>query len=358
MGIVIPLELNEDQKRAVQFVETTWADHPLVNELHGHWQEWVEWFEGNQYTYYNEHLKRVEDVSRLVPREVKNVYNRITPLVRQTWGEMTYRHEFYVAPNTMDPEDIKAAKIGSAAIEYTHELRAFQSKVKMAKLWSHITGNAWVKAWWDKSLFGLAEDPKAKGKVRVIKGDVNFAYINPFNARPDPDALHPSEWRYFVEGKFIPLVLIENAYRVPQGILKGQQSDYQNQKLFRRGEIRKPAVPSSLLLEYYEGPSEQFPKGRLIIVCEGVLLYEGDNPTPDADIPYAHIPGLVPILDTQYGDSLVRLAQPSQRQLNRYGSQIDEYFSNFKPKGMIPQGSLVEGNLCPSIRLNPTSAPQ
>ena len=337
-----PIDQNDDQKKLAQFIEGVWNNHPLVSELHGKWQEWVEWFEGNQYTYWNDISKKLEDVSHLVTREIKNVYNRITPLVRQNWGDLTYRHEFYVGPNTMDPEDIKAAKVGSGVIEYLHDLRAFHSKIKMAKLWAIITGNAWVKTWWDESLFGLAD---AEGKVKKVRGDVNFSYINPFNARPDPSALHPSEWKYFLEGKLVPLAQIEAAYKIPKGVLKAQGVEFKNLKLFSRGNIGKPMEDSGLLLEYYETASDQFPKGRLIISCQGVLAYNDINPTPDADIPYGHIPGILPILDTQYSDSLVRLAQSSQRQLNRYGSQVDEYFANFKPKGMIPKGSLFGGDL-------------
>lgn len=133
-------KMSTAQAARVNAINTAWTDDPVVKNFHEYWKEWIKWFEGDQYTLVNKETGKLEDITPQVERETKNVYNRILPIVRQQWGELRYDHQFYLEPNTIEREDIKAAKIGSMLIEWTNYNGKFKRKINLAKLYALIMG--------------------------------------------------------------------------------------------------------------------------------------------------------------------------------------------------------------------------
>lgn len=342
-------DLTGDQKEAVDKVNDQWESHPFVKNYHGRWEEYIAWFEGDQYKIYNELSESLEDLKPMLERETKNVYNRIMPMVRQMWGELRYPHEFYVIPNTTEAEDIRAAYVASQLIEFTNEQRKFNRKINYAKLWALVTGVCFWKEWWNKNLIATA---KGNGnKVITVNGDVDYDYVCPFNCRPDPSSLYRENWKWFIEGKKVPKASIEKEFKLDPGVLptRTSQQTTWDSHLFERKSIglhsyEQPKTDFVIRKEYWITPYEGYPKGRFLVVVEDWLLYDGPNPAPRGQIPYFLIPGIVPILGEQAYDSAVRIGQQAQRQLNRYASMVDEHIKNWKIKGMIPWGSMRPGD--------------
>ncbi|GAG53605.1 unnamed protein product [marine sediment metagenome] len=129
---ISPKDLKGDQKEKVQFITNDWHENPVVKNYHGPWKEQIYWLEGFQYYFHNIVSGRIENLASKVPREIKNVYNRILPMVRQLWGEIRYPHNFYVEPNTTQSDDIKAANLGSSALSYTNDNGDFRRKIHTA----------------------------------------------------------------------------------------------------------------------------------------------------------------------------------------------------------------------------------
>ncbi|MCD6194267.1 MAG: hypothetical protein J7L26_12520 [Candidatus Aminicenantes bacterium] len=336
-----PEDLSPEQKERVQHAEYEWKEGTVVKELHGLWRENIAWFYGDQYTVYNPNSNELEDISKYVDREVKNVYNRILPLCRQIHGEINYPHSFYVEPNTTEPEDIKAAKLGSIYLEYTNTdpKWRFSRKVSRAKWWAIVTGNVYWKEFWNKNLWGLVVDNK--GNVAKEQGDIDFDLVNPFNARPDPTASTFHDWRWFIEGKPVPKHQVEAEFGLPFGSLPSDPLYSKQDDIF--GKYKKSKDEEMVIrFEYWERPNPKYPKGRFMVIASGWVLYDGDNPNPEGQLPYFQLPGIIPFLNTQWYESIVNIAKPAQRQFNRYCSLVDEYIENFKPKNMVPRGSLNE----------------
>lgn len=337
-----PKDLDPEQKEVMQFVDYHWNEGPVVKNYHGKWEEYIKWFEGDQYTFYNPNSGKVENVAALVDREVKNVYNRILPNIRQQHGEILYPHSFYVEPNTTESDDVKAAKIGSSIIEYTNNLRNFKIKINRGKWWGLIVGDFFWKEFWNKNLYGIVKKGDHTAKE---KGDVDYDFINPFNVRPDPYAKGRDGWRFIVVGDKVPKTAVEEEFGLDYGTLPPEEgNDSKGHKLFERTNQSKDKKEETVIRkEYYVRPCKKYPNGLYMVTASGWILYWGENTCPDHDIPIFQIPGILPILGEQWHDSAVRLAQPGQRQLNRYGSQIDEYLQNYRPKGMIPRGTFPKG---------------
>jgi len=338
-------DLDKDRKRKLTGINSTWIDHPFVEHFFGLWEEYIAWFEGDQYKYYNQSLAALTDVTELVDREIKNVYNRIMPTVRQQWGELRYPHEFHVIPNTSEYEDIKAAMVGSKTLEFLHNERKFIKKINRAKLWSLICGISYWKVWWDSSLTGLAVTTGEKNSV--VKGDVNYNYVNPFNCRPDPISMDREGWRYFLEGKRVPTSMVEREFKLNPGSIPSEVSKDKaitETGIFERDDFDFGSEPTCIRMEWYENEKfEGKDKGRFIVATKDMMLYDDVNPNPNDQLGYFPVPGLVPKLNTPIYDSAVRIMQHSQRQFNRYCSQIDEHIENWKIKAMIPWGSLLPG---------------
>ncbi len=339
-------DLDKERKRKFTQINDKWTNHPFVEFFFGLWEEYIAWFEGDQYKYYNRALKDLTDVTALVDRDIKNVYNRIMPSIRAQWGELRYPHEFHVAPNTSESEDIKAAMMGSRSIESRHEERKFRSKINRGKLWSLICGICYWKVWWDSSLWGLSPKGSGDGNNKV-PGDVNFDFVNPFNCRPDPISIDRDGWRYFLEGKRVPVSLVEAEFELEPGTVPGEvvkSSEIKETGLFERDDYDFGDEPTCVRMEWYERESFEGNKtGRFIVTTKDIMLYDGKNPNPEDVLGYFPIPGLVPRLNTPIYDSAVRIMQQPQRQFNRLCSQVDEHVENWKIKGMIPYGSLLPG---------------
>ena len=318
-----------------------WSNHPLL-ALYNKYHEYIRWFEGDQYGYVTG-KKNAEwfDVTNLVTREVKNVYNRILPMIRQQHGDLIMDHEFYTIAATEEAPDRRAAAVGSIIIEQTNHDRDFQRKISMAKLIALIFGNCYWKEWWNKSLKGLAWSKK--GAI-VVDGDLDYGFVLPFNFRPDPHAMSRSEWRYCIEGKRVPTRSIEVEFGLDKGSVTHEPfQSFEQSRLTRHG-METPSETSAVRLEYWEFASEEFPQGRFMVMANDMILYDDVNPTPDAQNNYAMFGTGIPILGTQFDESMVAVGQTPQRQINRHYSMVDEYFQDFRAKGLIPFGSLRPGD--------------
>jgi hypothetical protein len=327
-----------EQRAIVEQVREDWVNHPFVKKYHGKWREYIRFAMGDQYIYYNEETGELMDVSEFVDRDVKNVYNKTLPIIRQLWGEIRYPHEYYVIPNSTDPEDVKAAKTGSISLEFTNEKGKFNTKVTRGKLWALLTGAFFWKEWWNK-------DVREGGLIRAEsgwaweKGQVDFNYLNPFNVRPDPTSLEREGWRWFQEGYLLPKAYVEEQYQLKHSLTPADTSEDKEISLFEKLEFTEEMVR---IVERHERPSPKYPKGRLILtaVDDDYLLYEGDNNAPDHDLCYFQLPGIFPILGEPIYLSAVAMLQDRQRNHNKYCSYMDEWIQNYRIKGMIPWGSM------------------
>lgn len=332
-------DLDPSEKEIFQKIEYNWNEHPIVKNYHGLWREYIAFWEGDQYLFYNKYSDKLEDVTPLLEREIYDVCNRIFPMVRQSWGAIRYHHQFRVDPNTLEDEDGKAAKLGSMLLEFINNKTRFQQKVSLAKLWSLIVGDCYWKAWWNKNLTGMTLDKEHKAVEE--KGEIDQDLVIPFNFRPDPDIQGRDTWRYALEGKRVPVSAVAEEFGIEPKLITADAKDKPDSGLFERIELHKSKEETVIRIEYYERPSKKYEKGRFVVKAGNYLGWDNKNPFPKADLPYFNVPGIIPILGEDQHDSIVRAGQPAQKQLNRAESLIDEHIQNFRTKVMIPEGSLV-----------------
>lgn len=339
---IAPKDLKGDQKAIVQETDYQWREGPVVLDFHPTWKEQIAWYEGQQYSFWNRISNQLEDLSPFVKRQKKSVYNRIMPMVRQLNGEIQYPAEYFVEPNSLEADDIRASKIASLIVEHTNKVGHFRKKCNRAKLWSIIVGNVFWKEWWDTSL----ETRAKKGTTEAtITGDINFDYVVPFNIRPDDLSKSREQCRWFIEGKRVPKSSVEREFKLKEGSLPDENREGGDDKLFDRPERQTPKEGTVIRIERWWKPYPGFDKGRFIVIAGGWLLWDSASPAPGAQIPYFFPPGLFPFMNDFFYDSPVRIAMPAQRAFNRYMSKLDEHFENLSLKALIPRGSMIAGDL-------------
>lgn len=336
-------EQSDEQKEKVEFITEQWEDHLFVKNYHGQWEEFIAFFEGNQYAFYNPETEQLEDVVPFPERETKNVYNRIMPAIRAQWGELMYSHDCYIIPQTTESEDIKGAKAASMFIEFTDELRKFNSKIIRAKLYAILLGVCYWKEWWDESLFGYAET--SGKKLQKIPGDVNFDFVNPFNCRPDPCAMNREGWNWFIEGQRVNKAGLEEQFKLEPDTLETAPESNRDVHLYERDGFVRSDIPEAMRIEYWQRPTREHPQGRFMVTSGEWILHDGENKNPEYDLPYFKLPGVIPKLGEPVDISAVATMKAAQKQLNKYASMVDEHIANFRLKGMIPRGSLQGGEL-------------
>ena len=168
-------DADSDVKRAAERASEDWTA-PVFQPMYNKWWEYLRWFEGDQYGYIRgKKDANWFDVTRELDREVKNVYNRILPMIRQQHGDLIFDSEFYTIAATQEAADRKSAAVASVIIEQSNYDRGFNKKQMEAKLLILLLGNCYWKEWWNKNLWALAYDEK-KGATRV-KGDVDYQKV-------------------------------------------------------------------------------------------------------------------------------------------------------------------------------------
>lgn len=334
---VAPTEQTDEQRKKVAWIYNHWKNDPIVKK-HPEWEEEISFAYGDQYVIYVEETGKLENIEPLVERETKNTYNRTTPLCRQAHGELIYNHQYYIQPNTMEQNDVRAAKVGSAAVEYTNEEGKFNQKIKTAKWWSVVIGNIYWKEWWNENLSGRIK--KDDGETVEEPGECDYGWVSAFNCRPDPLAKTRAGWRWFIEGNEVPKSSVEQEFELEDGILPIESRDSEDAAMQKKTEDEIAEEPKSIRIECWERPSPKYPRGRFLVVAGNWLLYDGENPAPRHQIPYWQCPGVLDVLNQPNPIGITRLAIPMQRQFNKQNSEIDEHNSTFGIKGMIPFGSM------------------
>lgn len=298
--------------------------------------QWIVWSESNESSGTWNHLT-VSKENEYIPRPVTNVmfhcYETLKSYLTKTKPRSTVR------PNTQTFQDKSAAKVAEVCIEANYERLKDQENYEYAASVALGYGCVFKKDYWDTSAgsiievpgeapptdpqldpeTGLPLDPSlAMGESEpglppmqsMPIGDVNTAIIEPYRLAIDLLAtdLHTARW--VMEYAIQPLDWIRDTYskQAPgyTGLAETVKEESSLSNSMRRfydlknssgvkgdamGRSGSDGEKSSsnlqncaVVKEYYERPSATYPKGRLIVVANGVTLYAGESPCegPDA----------------------------------------------------------------------------
>ena len=324
---------NEDTDALANGIETFYKQDGAVKaQLGKSWERSMRMLDGDQWIVWTgeagsggqwNHLTVSKD-NEYIPRPVTNImfhcYQTLKGYFTKTKPTLT------VAPN--DPhsfEDKAAATLAELCVEAAADRLKEQENIEYADSVALGYGLVFKKDYWDPSAGEVIElppapidpmmpvDPNApppglEPETMPI-GDVATSIVEPFRMAIDPLAtdLHTARW--LMEYSIQSLDWIKSTYgKMDEGYtglaetVKEEESLSGSMRRFYqlknssgvKGDAMSRAgssdqggtelTNSAVVKEYYERPSANFIKGRLVVVANGVCLYAGESPCdgPDA----------------------------------------------------------------------------
>jgi len=294
---------------------------------------------GKQYTYFNlisHTLKRLKPI----PGRIRKVDNQLWPRVRRQISDfIKTRPVMSVVPNSVDDEDIKAAKVGDKVLQAFWQNNRMKTKIRRMAGWIFSTGNVFVDDRWNESLGPIKV---AKNGELYYLGDADCGVWSPF------EILVPATPMGSVDLNDLPW-LIKTKWRdlnwLALNYKKGKEIPEQSKpELIVGQELIMGKVSSGLgkikgaqLLELYLKPCGDYPKGLFLVGANGVILEKSDWPFLSFNMEHfkdIDLPG------NFFGKATMEDGISLQKTWNRTISDIEEYNRTLgKGKLLSPLGS-------------------
>lgn len=323
----------EDYYRADSNVKSSLAYNWERNHLFLDGKQWIvydgERGQGGQWRQLSVHRSN-EYIPRPVTNYVFDIYQTLKAYLVQ------HRPRSTVTPNTQVYRDKMAAKIATLICETNWERMGEEKNYEYAASTGLVYGTVFKKDYWDMTTVSSVRVPRVEpqpvidpqsGQVvgmedrevrdengdvvvdEIPLGDVNTAIIEPYRLSIDPMAtdLHTARW--VMESSIQPLEWIQEQFgREDEGFtgridevkeetsLSGSMRRFyqlKNSSGVRGGLVQgatgavganEALENAAVVKEYYERPSRRHPKGRLVVVANGIPLYVGDSPYSGPDL--------------------------------------------------------------------------
>jgi len=295
-------------------------------------QQWIVWEENTNTGGLWKQLK-VSRENEYIPRPVTNImfdaYQTLKGYLLKTKPRISVR------PNTQMHKDKSAAKLATLCCEANYERLGEDENYEYAASVLVGMGTVFKKSYWDTSYANqvkvprMVEQPTTDPTTGAVTGtqlveavdengqpiidelplgDVNTDVIEPYRMALDPLAMTLPKARWIMEYSIQPLDWIKTIYgktepgytgRVEEvkaeGSLNGSMRRFFQLKT--SSGVKNRFAPDSggttadtslentaVVKEYYERPTQQYPKGRLIVVANNIPLYVGDSPCEGPDM--------------------------------------------------------------------------
>ncbi len=248
--------------------------------LEAGWLLNMNFLSGNQYCDVSP-SGEVEEEERQFFWQSRRVFNHIAPAVDARLAKLErLKPELRVRAFSDEEGDVKAAQLATGILKYAQQRIGLQEIISRALVWSETCGSCFYKVLWDEDggrQVGVDEQgsPVYEGEIRVVAVPAFELF---------PDRLDAEDFDGVASVIHAQTVSTEYLFKKFGVRVKGgrplrtyaysQPSTDKGGYGFHSSALQDGAV----LLERYTRPSEQFPDGRLEIVAEGELLYEGSLP--------------------------------------------------------------------------------
>lgn len=375
---------SEDVDQLAQKIETYYkADATVKAQLSWAWERNHLMLDGKQWIVYDGEREtgglwkrlKVSRANEYIPRPVTNYIYDIYQTLKAYL--LKNRPRCSVFPNTQTFKDKNAAKIATLVLECNWERLKEQNNYEYAAACALTYGTVFKKAYWDTSSLTMARIPQTQqvpqtdpqtGQLTGYEempvldengepvyeeyplGDVNTSVVEPYRIALDPLATDLHQIRWIMEYSIQTLEQIRETYDKQLPGYTGKAATLEAEKdlsgSMRRfyqlknssgvrgmwgGSIEATTASDNMIddaavvKEYYERPSRQYPKGRMIVVANGKTLFSGDSPYqgseqgdwhPYSDFRWEIYPGRF------WGRSPIDDAVEVQKQINSIDSVI------------------------------------
>lgn len=313
------------------------AQEPLKRQ----WLLNLAFYLGQQWTVYDRSTGMVREAYVRLPR-LKYVSNLVQPRVWLQYAAITSQGmpDFRVVSRSSSDTAVARAKSSYAMLQYFREEANWDAAFADALAWALLTGTGFVKVIFDPD----AGDALEVGGHTYRTGLVLIDSCSPFEIFADPFARSLDEASWIIHERVRPVEYVQRKYGVKpptdENIVTLAYGEPRVQ-LIKRGT---PEMPSCLVREYWERPTEEKPEGEYAVWVGNKVLYQGPNryaeagvPHPFASCTYLRVPGRV------WGETPVSQLRPINVIYNMIRSDILENLTKVSnPMLMAPVSALIK----------------
>jgi len=312
---------------------------------------------GNQYSSINL-LNEIEESDKQYFWQEREVFNHVAPIIEARLSKLAMvRPTMNVLPTSSEERDLKVAKLSRDILKGVYEKLNLKDVIASATMWSETTGTCFYKIVWNAKL-GKAVyiDENAN---QIHEGEVEVAVVPPYEIFPDSSSCGSlDECFSIIHAKAYNVRDIKNIWGVE---VDGQDVDVMTLNhvnniggLGYKANVNKIANTikhnHAIVLERYEAPSSDYPQGRLVIVCQDKLLYNGPLPyinmfNNNRGFPFVR---QVAIMQPNcfWGASIIERIIPIQRAYNAVKNRKHEYLNRLSMGVLtVEDGSVDTENL-------------
>lgn len=307
-------------------------------------------FIGKQYTNINL-LMDIEDNEKSYFWQERNVFNHIASIIEDRVSKLTaVKPEMDILPSSPSKDDQQIAELSQDILRSVYEKLDLSSVISKAIKWSEITGTSFYKVVWNhnqgKKITNSSGD-------FVYEGEVSVCAVSPFEIFPDNNSCEDiNDCESIIHAKAYSVRAIKNIWGVDVSGKDIDIFDYSSTSL-----SSSTKHDHAIVIEKYEAPSQQFPNGRLVIVCEDKLLYVGDLPfinLPDGKRGFPFIKqNCLSVVGCFWGKSIISKIIPVQRAYNAVKNRKHEFLNRISmgvltvEDGSIDVEDLIQDGLEP-----------
>lgn len=319
------------------------------------WELNMNFFFGNQYCYINGN-NEISDIEKKYYWENREVYNHIAPIVESRLSKLCK-----IKPNFSVKTKLSSNKTLSSILEKTILENAinnnnFSDLISSATYWSEITGTSFYKITWENELGDIVGETE-KGIVK--NGDIRISVCSPFEIYPDSNgAENVDDCESIIEVRSLPVKYINEKYNTnfvgsdidlfelgSNSFLSGMSGRSNITKI-----THSKKHDQALIIERYEKPSIKNPNGKLTIVCEDVLIYDGELPYIIGNGNIRTYPFVKQVSSKQigcfWGASIIERCIPIQRTYNAIKNKKHEFIERLAAGVLsVEDGSVDIDNL-------------
>lgn len=266
------------------------------------------------------------------------VINQIRPRIRTEMAKLTaQKPSAFIVPASSDDRDMYAANAGEQIWESLYRQKNIHSVLRRAVFWASITGNGFIKTYWDEDSLDVVSDQY---------GDICYTPETPFHVFvPDLKEEELEFQPFTICASMRSQEQLENMYGRPVNTsTKGGVLDESFLNIM--GVQKMDKAKEVLVLEVWvkPGQTKMLPQGGMFTIAGGEIISPVTQgwPYEHGKYPYAHI-GHIPS-GKFYRDSIITDLIPLQREYNRTRGQIIEA----KNRMAKPQLSAEIGSIDPS----------
>lgn len=277
----------------------------------------------------------------------RKTINRLRSFVRtETSKFLSTLPNVVSVPSTAEDQDVRAAFAAEQTWMSYSETKKFRRQYSAAIWWAVVTGNGFIKTWWDPS---REVDMPEGGKDF---GDIEFRKVTPFHIYvPELRERELDDQPYVIEARVRTLEWVKTFYSEQLKDVDLSPSTNAMNTILDEAYLgiqkSQTNLDSVVVYEFWvkPGTTPHLPKGGFFVMIEDVLVdyYEG-LPYEHGDFPYTKVEHL--FNDTFWADSpLVDLIQ-LQKEYNEVRTDIGVAARRMgNPQLLAAQNSIVPGKM-------------